>query len=343
MRRILATVCLLSVLLLTNAVAAAGYYPGTTWEAISPEEAGFDAGKLATARQYATTLDSISGMVLYDGKVLLEWGDTKRKGDMHSVRKSFMSALCGIYANEGRVNLNATLAQLGIDDKGGLTDQEKQAKVIDLLKACSGVYHEAAYETQGMKTNRPARGSYPPGSHWLYNNWDFNALATILDKSTGQTVGASFDGRIATKIGMQDFSKTDVQYLYEPTSVHPAYLFKMSARDMARFGLLYLRNGEWESQQVVPREWVQESTRGYSSTGPGVDYGYLWWVAKGWLLGNKIAGTAYRADGVGGQFIIVMPEEKLVIVHVSNYDKSKIDSHKPFGQFVKYLLEAKNR
>lgn len=343
MRKLLTTIALLFIILLNNLVFASGYYPRSLWETVTPGEAGFDTGKLAIARQYANTLDSIGGMVLYDGKVLMEWGNVTAKGHMHSVRKSFISALYGIYVAEGKVNLNATLSELGIDDKGGLTDQEKQARVIDLLKARSGVYHEASYETSAMKTERPPRGSYRPGTHWFYNNWDFNVLATILDKSTGLTVGKAFDERIAIPIGMQDFTNNDVSYFYESVSVHPAYLFKMSARDMARLGLLYQRNGQWEDKQVIPKEWVEESTKGYSSARPGVDYGYLWWVAKGWLLGSQISGTAYRAEGFGGQFIVIMPQEKLVIVHVSNYDKSKIDSHQIFGQFVKYLLAAKNR
>lgn len=343
MRKVLATFTLLFIILLNNFVFASGYYPSSSWETITPGEAGFDMGKLAIARQHAGTLDSIGGMVLYDGKVLMEWGNVSTKGHMHSVRKSFISALYGIYSAEGKINLNATLSELGIDDKGGLSDQEKQAKVIDLLKARSGVYHEASYETSDMKTERPIRGSHAPGTHWFYNNWDFNALATILDRSTGQTVGKIFYDRIAIPIGMQDFTGSDVTYFYEPVSVHPAYLFKMSARDMARFGLLYLRNGQWEGKQVIAKNWIEESTKGYSLARPGVDYGYLWWVAKGWLLGSQISGIAYRADGFGGQFIVVMPEEKLVIVHVSNYDKSKVDSHQTFGQFVKYLLAAKNR
>jgi len=333
MGRFLSIFCLLCILAMTNNAAATGYFPGATWETVNPEEAGFDATKLAVVRDYAGTLDSIGGMVLYNGKVLMEWGDTKSKGDMHSVRKSFISALYGIYADEGKINLDATLDQLGIDDKGGLTEQEKQAKVIDLLRARSGIYHEAAYEFGTQ--DRPVRGSFAPGTHWYYNNWDFNALATILDKSAGQTVGESFYTRIATQIGMQDFTLNDVHYLYEPVSVHPAYLFKMSARDMGRFGLLYLRDGEWEDKQIIPRNWIEESTKGYSSTGQDGYYGYLWWVR------NNKRGSSYRAAGLGGQLIVVIPNEKLVIVHVSNYDKTKIDSNQTFGQFINFLLAAK--
>lgn len=334
---------LLLLFLLSSTVIASEYYPGVNWEKISPEEAGFNAESLVLARRFVDTLDSIGGIVLYDGKILIEWGNVTSKGEMHSVRKSFISALYGIYVDEGKIDLNASLAQLGIDDKGGLTEQEKQAKISDILKARSGVYHEAAYETKSMKANRPLRGSHAPGIFWFYNNWDFNVLATILDKSTGQTVGSNFFKRIALPIGMQDFTMNDVSYYYEPVSIHPAYLFKMSTRDMARFGLLYQRNGQWASRQIVPKDWIIKSTKGYSYARPGVEYGYLWWVSKGWLMGNTINGTAYRADGYGGQLIIVIPEDKLVIVHISNYDSSKIDSHQNFGEFIKYLLAARRR
>ena len=229
--------------------------------------------------------------------------------------------------------MNSSIAQLGIDDKGGLTDEEKQAKTSDLFKARSGIYHGAAYETDAMKAARPKRGSFSPGTHWYYNNWDFNVLGTILEAKTGQTIGETFYSRIASQIGMEDFVQSDVTSYYEPVSVHPAYLFKMSARDMARFGLLYLHKGEWEGRQVVPQNWIEESTKGYSSAGVDSDYGYLWWVNK--------KGTSFRAAGQGGQVIIVIPNAKLVIAHVSNYDKSKINSNQAVGQIVNYLLEAK--
>jgi CubicO group peptidase (beta-lactamase class C family) len=229
-----------------------------------------------------------------------------------------------------------------LDDKGGLTAEEKEATIRELLEARSGVYHAAAYETEGMKEKRPQRGSFPHGTHWYYNNWDFNVLGAIFEKCTGLKIADSFHDRIAAPIGMQDFSKSDVVYVYEGTSIYPAYTFRMSARDMARFGLLYLRNGEWGDQQIVPKAWVKDSTTGYSSAGPGLDYGYLWWVARGWMLGNKIDRPGFRADGHGGQYIIVLPDDKLVISHVSNHDRTKRDSIKPFQEFLRLLLDAKS-
>lgn len=72
------------------------------------------------------------------------------------------------------------MAELGIDDnEPRLTDEEKRATVHDLLKARSGVYHPALYETARMKEKRPPRHSHASGTFWYYNNWDFNVLGTI--------------------------------------------------------------------------------------------------------------------------------------------------------------------
>jgi CubicO group peptidase (beta-lactamase class C family) len=78
---------------------------------------------------------------------------------------------------------------------------------------------------------------------------------------------------------MQDFDPANCRYVGGPDSVYPAYVFFASARDLARFGLLYLRHGRWREQQVIPAEWVDESTSPYSTTNSGSGYGYLWWTA----------------------------------------------------------------
>jgi CubicO group peptidase (beta-lactamase class C family) len=189
------------------------------------------------------------------------------------MRKSFLSALYGIYVNERRIPLSSTLEELGIDDVPPLTAQEKQARLIDLLQARSGVYHSAAAEADEMRALRPARGSHGPGEFWYYNNWDFNVLGTVFEASTRLAIGEAFQNRIAEPLGMQDFRSRDVSYSRESVSVHRAYPFRMSARDAARFGLLYLRGGNWDGRQIVPTEWVEESTKPHSSLGPSGVFG----------------------------------------------------------------------
>jgi CubicO group peptidase (beta-lactamase class C family) len=98
------------------------------------------------------------------------------------------------------------------------------------------------------------------GTFWFYNNWDFNVLGTIFEKKTGMKIGEAFYKRIALPIGMQDFRPEDVYYLGGTVSVHSAYHFEMTARDLARFGLLYLRQGRWNNLQIVPESWIEKST-----------------------------------------------------------------------------------
>ena len=121
-------------------------------------------------------------MIVDDGVVVDAWGDISRNFQCHSMRKSILSAIIGVHVDQGHLDLSQTLAQLGIDDYApGLTAEEKQATVGDLIQARSGVYHVALGESREMKAMRPERHSHPAGTFWYYNNWDFNALGTIFE------------------------------------------------------------------------------------------------------------------------------------------------------------------
>ena len=286
--------------------------PGKDWQEVDPASAGWSAARLERARGLAQELGPTGVLVVRDGVLVARWGDVEREVNVASVRKSLLSALYGIAAGEGRIDINASLAQLKIDDKPpSLTDIEKQATIRDLLMARSGIYHPAASETAAMKRNRPVRGSHAPGTFWFYNNWDFNTLGAIYRQRTGEDIFASFATRIAEPIGMQDFSAGDGRYISDPASDMPAYQFRLSARDMARFGLLFLQQGQWLGRQIVPADWVRQSTTAYSQSDRGRQgYGYMWWVLPTDVWGE---GAAYAA-GFGGQFIAYVPAKHLVVV-----------------------------
>src|SRR5213594_2634951 len=141
------------------ALAQAPVYPDKSWGRVSPDQIGWSADKLKQAREYAATINTAEVMIVAGGLVLDEWGDTTTRFNVHSIRKSYLSALYGIHVREGRIQLLKTLTDLAIDDHSPLTAAEKRATVGDLLKARSGVYHPALYETPGMSMARPARGS----------------------------------------------------------------------------------------------------------------------------------------------------------------------------------------
>jgi CubicO group peptidase (beta-lactamase class C family) len=118
----------------------------------------------------------------------------------------------------------------------------------------------------------------------------------------------------------------------------------MTARDLARFGLVFLRQGEWRGQQIVPREWVRESTASYSDAGPAGGYGYMWWVAVDGrhFPGVTVDDGTYSAAGMYGQYLVIIPKRDLVVVHRVNSDlPGRNVSGEQFGRLLKMILEAK--
>ncbi len=299
-------------------------------EYVTPEDVGYSSEKLDEAKQFAEQSGYAAMMALYDGKVFFSWGEITKNYKCHSIRKPFLNALYGIHVALGNINLDATLEELGIDDiPPSLTNDEKHAKIRDLLKSRSGVYHEAAAETQEMKQSRPERGSHPPGTFYYYNNWDFNALGTIFEQETETKIFEEFKKRIADPVGMEDFSIENCNYHYEQNlSMHPAYSFRMSTRDMARFGVLYQKNGMWNNSQIIPGEWIHESTTTFSTVDSttGVGYGYMWMtIPEGSAFGELAGSSGYFHTGVGVHVVTILPEQKLVIVQRYDTDGVWID------------------
>ncbi|MGD2154386.1 MAG: serine hydrolase [Gemmatimonadales bacterium] len=291
-------------------------------EYVTPEEVGFSSAAIAEARAYFDQIGSAAVVALYDNKIFVSWGEVDRKFWCHSIRKAFLSGLYGIYIGRGAIDTTKTLEQLDIDDiPPSLTADEKQARIADLLKSRSGVYHPAAAEAPEMEAARPERGSHPPGTFFYYNNWDFNVAGVIFEQETGVGIFEAFKQEIADPIGMQEFLVSDGQYQYEPEkSMHPAYPFRMTAIDMARYGLLYLRNGRWNGTQIIPEDWIAASTTAYSIEDPesGVGYGMMWYVVP---ADFPIFGPGFAHSGAGVHLLLVLPEDNLVIVHrVNTYE-----------------------
>jgi CubicO group peptidase (beta-lactamase class C family) len=303
----------------------------------NPADAGFDTEKLSAVHEAWTNLPSSAFMVVADGAVVAAWGDIDRRYMCHSVRKSFLSALFGIYWDKGEIELNKTLQDLGINDiRDGLLETERQARILDLLKARSGVFHPAAYA--GRTDSRP-RGSEGPGRYWAYNNWDFNTLVTIFEQESGQKIFPAFDEHFARPLGMEDWRISDGYYHYEPEkSEHPAYPFRISAKDAARFGLLFARDGRWGDTQILSRHWVHRSSAMYSIDSEVFGYGFMWWVARDPQLE---ANGFFAARGVGNQMIVAMPDSDLVVVNRANTYEREDTPTPELIALIKQLLDAR--
>ena len=173
-----------------------------------------------------------------------------------------------------------------------------------------------------------------PRAFWFYNNWDFNALGTNYRQRAGEDIFQGFARRIAAPIGLEDFTASDGRYSLERSSVHPAYPFRMSARDLTRFGQLFLDGGRWDGRQIVPAAWVQEATTGYSRTDRGnMGYGYLWWT----LNPDAFGPGAAQASGNGGQHVAVVPSKRLVVVQLA--ERAQTPKRARTAHFVDFLRQ----
>ena len=324
-------------------------FPGKTWQiSKDPAEHGFSIQKLKEAEIFSKGINTATTIVVVDGVIAYEWGEVTKKYLTHSVRKSFVSTLYGKYIEQGRIDINLTLGEIGIDDEPPLNEREKSASIRDCLKARSCVYHDCI-RREGSGARGPADLILPPGTHFLYNNWDFNVVGAILENYTDKSVFQVLEDDIAKPIGMEHFTAEDGWKMTGEASIHPGYPMKMTARDMARFGLLMLNNGNWNGEQVVPESWVKECTAYHSDATRSKNdgYGYMWWVAKDHnkhphFPNADIPEGSYSARGRGGHHLLVVPEYNMVIVHrVDTFIEGNATKKEDFGKLVQMIFDAR--
>ncbi len=329
-----ATTAILTVgLSVAPATLPAQVVPGDTWDRVHPEERGWSAAGLARADSVAHAIGTAAWMLVDGGVVVGQWGDVTTPHRAHSVRKSLLDALYGIHVERGDIDLAATLDRIGIDEGGApLGPLERSARLEHLLQSRSGVYRKAAHENEGWDRVRPEPGSHPPGTLFFYSNWDFNVAGIAFELLTGRNLFEAFAREIAGPIGMQDFRPEHGGWRWDlDRSAHPAFVFRISARDLARFGLLYLRGGRWGTARVLPEGWVETSVEPRSPvphprTGEPIEdvwYGRLWWTSpegRGGYDAELGAGT-FWASGTGEQLLLVSPALDLVIVHRVDTDR----------------------
>ena len=298
-------------------------FPGAGWEASSsPQRNAACRDAIGNVRNYLQTLDTTALMAVKDGRVLLGYGPVEKTSILFSARKSILAMMFGKYVANGTIILDKTLADVGIDDVGGLQPIERQASLRDLLAARSGVYHAAANGGDDLAF-APARGSQIPGSYFLYNNWDFNAVGSAFEMLTHRSIYQTFADDLAAPLQLEDFDFQVHRRSGDSTkSEHLAYHFFLSTRDMARLGYLMVQLGNWKGQQVVPADWVKTMT---SQVTPSTEmhpahavkrhlgYGYLWWLLE--LPSASPLSGSYMAWGVHGQYILVIPKQHMVIAH----------------------------
>jgi CubicO group peptidase (beta-lactamase class C family) len=308
-------------------------YPGREWQKLrSPADAGFSVAKLEALRGWLKTQNTTGLVVVVGGYVLFEYGDMAHVTKTASVRKSILGMLMGNYVANGKINLHKKVKELGLEDMWPFLPIEEDARLEDLLQSKSGIYLDADPWAK--------RGANAPGTVMHYNNWDFNAAGTAFEKATGHDIYDAFATDLAGPLEMQDFDrarqKKNQTMPDDKISVHPEYAMYLSTRDMARLGLLMLRNGKWKDKRLMPGNWASYLTTLYtpaaqvgpkwlrSEVGSGPmrwGYGALWWVWDEPSASNPASWTqftgAFSAMGTDGQYITVIPTLDMVVSHMN--------------------------
>lgn len=313
------------------------HFPGVEWAVNNNfAEEGWKMDALEEAYEFLVDSTSITGLVIIqNGKMIIDYGNISENSYIASCRKSITAMLYGPHVTSGKIQLDKSLKDLGIDDHGGLLTTEKRATIEDVIAARSGVFHNGSNRGDFLRY-APDRGSVQPGSYWLYNNWDFNMAQFILEQETGTSLYQEIENTLAIPLQMEDWD-IDIQRTGGDTSIskYPARHILFSTRDMARIGLLMLGKGKWKNAQVLSEEWVGEMTSRltthseinenvpiFRNSGFDFGYGYMWWLWE--MVEHPNLKGAYSALGSLGQSITVFPAIDVVIAYKTNdlYDRA---------------------
>ena len=298
-------------------------------------------------------------IVLHKGDLLYEnyWqGNSKDQPHISwSVAKSFLSALIGIAYHDGLIeDLSDPITKYlnDFNDTG-----YANVAIKDILQMSSGVIFNEDYADYNSDINKFARAlaqgtsmrdfaknlknGKEPGTFNHYVSIDTQMLAMLLEEVTGKPVAQNLEEKIWTKIGMEH----DAYYMVDDTGAAWALGgLNATLRDYAKFGQLYLNNGKWGNQQIVPEEWVHAS---HKPDGPHLQpgendlssnswgYGYQWWVPG-------FPTTDYLASGIYNQYIYIDPITNVVIAKTSsNYKFNQERQHSKDAHVAMFRAIAK--
>jgi len=304
--------------------------PAFTWQTVTPESVGYSSGRLDALRQWLKTQQTQSMMVLYKGKVIFTYGDVAKPTKIASIRKSVLAMLMGKYVVSGQLDMGKTVEELGLKDNSPFLDLEKRATLEQLMSGRSGIYMEEPGDWLGAQ--EPRRGFVAPGQSFYYDNWEFDAAGVAFEKVTGQNIYDALEHDLAQPLGMQDFRRELQKKIPSTNSDFPEYAMYLSARDMARLGLLMEQGGMWNGKPLMSGDWIRYSTgiiTPWDEMNPPIlrlrgmperwGFGSGWWVWDAQTYaGAQSPGPfqgAFEARGSGGQYITVIPSRDLVIVH----------------------------
>jgi len=333
------------------------------WPVSTPEEQGLDTGKLREALDLILAGERYPNihalLIVRHGCIVAEeYFNGWRADGLHtlqSVTKSFTSALVGIAIARGEFK--------GVDEKvldffpdmkeiANMDERKESLCLEDLLTMRSGTdFHERDAGSPYRQMMRLMKGwdkfyldrpmLQPPGTGFLYDSGGVILISAMLKNRTGMHAAEYAERFLFAPLGIEK----KIWMRNQEGHTHAGGGLALTARDAAKFGLLYLNNGRWGNEQVGPESWVRESFRKHVDLAgkdqPPFGYGYLWWIFAPDPRG-KTGQDIYAARGRYGQYIIVVPEYDMVVV-IFAMIQSVTEQNKPTKLFYDRILTAVRR
>ncbi|HEX4233854.1 MAG TPA: serine hydrolase [Caldimonas sp.] len=325
------------------AEAAATPWPTAGWDTSTPEAQGVRSPALAELVDFGAANDMDSLLVVRHGRIVAEATYApfrpRLRHAVNSVTKAVVGTLVGIAADHGVLRLDEPVLVSFADRGIAHVDADKRALTIaHLLDMTSGIdwrepLTEAPPETMlqmeqssdwvGFILDRPM--ARPPGQAFNYDSGDWHLLSAILSKKTGLSTVDYAERVLFEPLGIRD-----ARWRRDPQGIAVGgYGLFLEPRDMAKIGYLYLHQGQWAGQQVVPRAWTDRVFNASVDMRLGTPlpfrYGSGWWT-----IPDK---RAYMAVGFLRQLIIVLPDADVVAVVTGR-------KHYPFMPLIDRIVAA---
>lgn len=272
-----------------------------------------------------------AGMIIKNGYIVAQWGDTKRVDMTFSVTKSFLSTMAGLAEDEGKIADTKDLVIDYIWD--GTFDGAHNSKITwEHLLQQNSAWSGELWGGKDWADRPPSDGDIDdwklaqpkePGTVMEYNDVRVNVLAYSLTHVWRKPMPLVLKEKVMDKIGASttwrwfgyDNAWTEIDGLQMKSVTgggHSGAGMFISAEDMARFGLLFLNNGKWKNEQLISEKWIKKAT---TPSTPNANYGYMWWLnQKGDRHWKGLSENIYYAAGFGGNFIVIDKEHDLVVV-----------------------------
>ena len=337
---------LLITLLISSFTIAEAYFPDNTWETRTAQESNLNEEQIDKLFDLTFSDQATMGAVLIkDGYIVKEQYadgfDQDSYGTSWSTAKSFYAALIGISLDKGEIDslddpVSKYVKEYAIAEKTDITIRQ----ILNMTSGLEFPSHEHEmmfFEDDHMDYALNVGMESEPGEKFQYNNVNSMMIGEILKNATGKTAKTLIDERIFSKINLTNYTA----WVDSAGNTLTYCCLDMSARDYSKFGLLFSRDGNWNGEQIISKEYVDESLKLYWGSTPSMGwshsdtrgYSLQWWISK-----YDDQAKIYNTSGKFGQFVFVDKDRDIIFTRITKYYPSggEVQDFGPL-RFLKFL------